>query len=57
MVCREFEENQVKGQQMRNQKRLEFSELITKLDNQLSYERQRNPHTHGRDSLRFNREN
>jgi structural maintenance of chromosome 1 len=39
---RQYEEKQLKGQQERAQKRLEFANQVSRLQNQLAYEKQRN---------------
>ena len=41
VLCRQYEEKQLKGQQQRAQKRLEFSDLQSRLQNQLMFEKQR----------------
>ncbi len=38
---RQYEEKQLKGQQGRAQKRLEFANQVSRLQNQLAYERKR----------------
>ena len=40
---RQYEEKQLKGQQAREEKRLEFTNLQQRLQNQLEFERQKNP--------------
>lgn len=40
---RQYEEKQLKGQQAREEKRLEFTNLEQRLQNQLEFERQKNP--------------
>ncbi len=41
-MYREFQEKQVKEKEVRAKKRLEFAELISRLQNQLDFERRRN---------------
>ena len=40
-VHRQYEEKQLKGQQERAQRRLEFANQVSRLQNQLAYEKQR----------------
>ena len=40
---RQYEEKQLKGQQAREEKRLEFANLQQRLQNQLEFEKQKNP--------------
>lgn len=40
---RQYEEKQLKGQQAREEKRLEFANLQQRLQNQLDFEKQKNP--------------
>ena len=39
--CRQYEEKQLKGQQERARRRLEFANQVSRLQNQLAYEKQR----------------
>lgn len=43
LSLRQFEEKQLKGQQIRAQKRLEFADLQSRLQNQLEFERRKDP--------------
>ena len=49
-VNRQYEEKQLKGQQERDRKRLEFNNQVSRLQNQLAYEEQRD--TSGESLLR-----
>jgi structural maintenance of chromosome 1 len=41
LYCRQYEEKQLHNQQMRSKKKLEFANQISRLENQLEYERRR----------------
>lgn len=40
-ITRQYEEKQLRSQQLRSQKKLEFANQISRLENQLDYEKKR----------------